>query len=221
MAGQLPSGEGAQHAGVWSTAGLRGSVYGIVSGRSTGGDRVAAACGASPTGQEATMSITRRIHRPIIACVLVAFAITSAAAASAPQQDLRSPDARDAAAGRGTANPPTRSRHKSSPTASARSWRASSARRRITRRCARRRPSSTAAARASPRRRRHRLGRRPHWRREPARTDRARPRGHHDDPASQAPGGPDGDCRLTPNQRSTPTRGRYVPAPRRVDRGNR
>ena len=48
------------------------------------------------------MSITRRIHRPIIACVLVAFAITSAAAASAPQQDLRSPDARDAAAGRGT-----------------------------------------------------------------------------------------------------------------------
>ena len=52
------------------------------------------------------MSITRRIHRPIIACVLVAFAITSAAAASAPQQDLRSPDARDAAAGRGTVNAP-------------------------------------------------------------------------------------------------------------------
>jgi len=51
------------------------------------------------------MSITRRIHRPIIACVLVAFAITSAAAASAPQQDLRSPDARDTAAGRGTVNP--------------------------------------------------------------------------------------------------------------------
>jgi hypothetical protein len=52
------------------------------------------------------MSITRRIHRPIIACVLVAFAITSAAAASAPQQDLRSPDARDAAASRGTVNAP-------------------------------------------------------------------------------------------------------------------
>jgi hypothetical protein len=52
------------------------------------------------------MSITRRIHRPIIACVLVAFAMTSAAAASAPQQDLRSPDARDAAAGRGTVNAP-------------------------------------------------------------------------------------------------------------------
>ena len=52
------------------------------------------------------MSITRRIHRPIIACVLVAFAMTSAAAASAPQQDLRSPDARDATAGRGTANAP-------------------------------------------------------------------------------------------------------------------
>jgi hypothetical protein len=52
------------------------------------------------------MSITRRIHRPIIACVLLAFAITSAATASAPQQDLRSPDARDAAAGRGTVNAP-------------------------------------------------------------------------------------------------------------------
>ena len=75
MAAQLPSSEGAQHAGLWSTAGLRGSVYGVVSGRRTGVDRVAAACGASPTGQEATMSITRRIHRPIIACVLVAFAI--------------------------------------------------------------------------------------------------------------------------------------------------
>jgi hypothetical protein len=49
------------------------------------------------------MSTARRIYRPVIACVLVAFAITSAAAASAPQQDLRSPDARDAAAGRGTA----------------------------------------------------------------------------------------------------------------------
>ena len=52
------------------------------------------------------MSITRRIHRPIIACVLVAVAMTSAAAASAPQQDLRSPDARDAAAGRGTVDAP-------------------------------------------------------------------------------------------------------------------
>ena len=52
------------------------------------------------------MSITRRIHRPIIACVLLTFAMTSAAAASAPQQDLRSPDARDAAAGRGIVNPP-------------------------------------------------------------------------------------------------------------------
>jgi hypothetical protein len=81
-------------------------VYGVVSQCRTGVDRVAAACGASPTGQEATMSITRRIHRPITACVLVAFAMTSAAAASAPQQDLRSPDARDAAAGRGTVNAP-------------------------------------------------------------------------------------------------------------------
>jgi hypothetical protein len=52
------------------------------------------------------MSITRRIHRPTIACVLVAFAITSAAAASTPQQDLRSPDTRDTAAGRSTVNPP-------------------------------------------------------------------------------------------------------------------
>jgi hypothetical protein len=38
--------------------------------------------------------------------VLVAFAMTSAAAASAPQQDLRTPDARDAAAGHGTVNAP-------------------------------------------------------------------------------------------------------------------
>jgi hypothetical protein len=44
------------------------------------------------------MSITRRIHRPIVASVLVALAMTSAAAASAPPQDLRSPDAREAAA---------------------------------------------------------------------------------------------------------------------------
>src|SRR5215217_1474435 len=106
MAGQLPTGEGAQHAGRWSTAGLRGLVYGVVSQCRTGVDRVAAACGASPTGQEATMSITRRIHRPIIAWVLVAFAMTSAAAASAPQQDLRSPDARDAAAVRSSVNVP-------------------------------------------------------------------------------------------------------------------
>jgi hypothetical protein len=52
------------------------------------------------------MSTARRIYRPTIACVLLAFAMTSAAAASAPQQDLRSPDARDAAAGRGTINAP-------------------------------------------------------------------------------------------------------------------
>jgi hypothetical protein len=48
------------------------------------------------------MSTARRICCPTIACVLLAFAITGAAAASAPRQDLRSPDARDAAAGRGT-----------------------------------------------------------------------------------------------------------------------
>ena len=52
------------------------------------------------------MSITRRIYRPIIACVLLTFAMTSTAAASVPQQDLRSPDARDAAAGRGSSNAP-------------------------------------------------------------------------------------------------------------------
>jgi hypothetical protein len=48
------------------------------------------------------MSTARRICCPIIACVLLALAMTGAAAASAPPQDLRSPDARDAAAGRGT-----------------------------------------------------------------------------------------------------------------------
>jgi hypothetical protein len=48
------------------------------------------------------MSTARRIYRPTIACVLLALAMTGAAAASAPQQDLRSPDARGAAAGRGT-----------------------------------------------------------------------------------------------------------------------
>jgi hypothetical protein len=52
------------------------------------------------------MCTARRIYRPIIACVLLTFAITSAAAASAPQQDLRSPDARDAAAGGGSVNVP-------------------------------------------------------------------------------------------------------------------
>ena len=68
----------------------------------------------------------------------------------------------------------------------------------------------TAAARAGPRRRRHRLARRRHRRREPARRDRPRARGRHDDPAAQAPGGPNGDCRLTPSPPSTRTRGRYV-----------
>jgi hypothetical protein len=82
------------------------------------------------TGQEATTSTARRIHGSTIACVLLAFAMTSAATAralhdlrspdardlaqtpgmfetmSAPPQDLRSPDARDAAAGRGTFNAP-------------------------------------------------------------------------------------------------------------------
>ena len=48
------------------------------------------------------MSTARRISRPSIACVLLALAMTGAAAASASQQDLRSPDARDAAADRGT-----------------------------------------------------------------------------------------------------------------------
>ena len=59
--------------------------------------------GAVPTtGQEATMSTARRICCPTIACVLLALAMTGAAAASASRQDLRSPDARDAAAARGT-----------------------------------------------------------------------------------------------------------------------
>ena len=48
------------------------------------------------------MSTARGICCPTIACVLLALATTGAAAASAPQQDLRSPDARDAAAGGGT-----------------------------------------------------------------------------------------------------------------------
>ena len=48
------------------------------------------------------MSTARGICCPTIACVLLALATTGAAAASAPQQDLRSPDARDTAAGRGT-----------------------------------------------------------------------------------------------------------------------
>ena len=165
------------------------------------------------------MSITRRIHRPIIACVLIAFAMTSAAAASAPQQDLRSPDAHDAAAGRGTVNAPDaitsqvftdRQRaivagFKRSPSYHAGAARGGDRR-------------QTAAARAGPRRRRHRLGRRRHRRREPARTDRARARGHRDDPASQAPGGPDGDCRLTPRTKDRRERGAGTsPAPRRAD----
>jgi hypothetical protein len=86
---------------------------------------------AVPTiGQEATMSTARRIYCSTIACVLLAFAITGAATARPLQdlrspdardaaqtpgmsettfaraQDLRSPDARDAAAGRGTFNAP-------------------------------------------------------------------------------------------------------------------
>ena len=48
------------------------------------------------------MSTARRIYRPTIACVLLPLPMTGAAAPSPPQQDLRSPDARDAAAGRGT-----------------------------------------------------------------------------------------------------------------------
>ena len=95
------------------------------------------------------MSITRRIHRPIIACVLVAFAMTSAAAASAPQQDLRSPDARDAAAGRGTVNAPDAITSQVFTDRQRAIVEGSSARRRITRRGARRRPSSN---RRSPRR---------------------------------------------------------------------
>jgi hypothetical protein len=194
---------------------------GVVSERRTGADRVAAACGASPTGQEATMSITRRIHCPIITCVLVAFAMTSAAAASATAGPSQSRRARRRSGPRHRQRP-RRDHVTSLHRPPARDQRGLQALAVVSRGAARggdRR--QTAAARASPRRRRHRPGRRRHRRREPARTDRARPRGHHDDPASQAPGGPDGDCRLTPNQRSTPTRGRYVPAPRRVDQGNR
>ena len=48
------------------------------------------------------MSTARRICCPTIACLLLALAMTGAAAASASQQDLRSPDARDTAAGRGS-----------------------------------------------------------------------------------------------------------------------
>jgi hypothetical protein len=48
------------------------------------------------TGQEATTSTARRIHGSTIACVLLAFAMTTAATAK-PLQDHRSPDARDAA----------------------------------------------------------------------------------------------------------------------------
>jgi hypothetical protein len=52
------------------------------------------------------MSTARRIFCPTIACLLLALAMTGAAAASAPRQDLRSPDARDAAAGPGSFNRP-------------------------------------------------------------------------------------------------------------------
>jgi hypothetical protein len=48
------------------------------------------------------MSTARRICCPTIACVLLALTMTGAAAASALRQDLRSPDARDAAGARGT-----------------------------------------------------------------------------------------------------------------------
>jgi len=48
------------------------------------------------TGQEATTSTARRIHGSTIACVLLAFAMTTAATAK-PLQDHRSPDARDTA----------------------------------------------------------------------------------------------------------------------------
>jgi hypothetical protein len=48
------------------------------------------------TGQEATTSTARRIHGSTIACVLRAFAMTTAATAK-PLQDHRSPDARDTA----------------------------------------------------------------------------------------------------------------------------
>jgi len=65
------------------------------------------------TGQEATTSTARRIHGSTIACVLLAFAMTTAATAK-PLQDHRSPDARDTAQTSGmsetTSEPPQDSR---------------------------------------------------------------------------------------------------------------
>ena len=177
--------------------------------------------GALPTGQEATMSTQKPPHSApnhrVRAGRLRDDQRGRRERATAGHSQSRRPRRRGGAAAPLT--PPTRSRHKSSPSASARSWRAS-----------KRSPSyhealreaatvvKPAAARAGPRRRRHRLGRRRHRRREPARRDRARARGRRDDPASQAPGGPGGDCRLTPRTKDRRERGADTsPAPRLVD----
>jgi hypothetical protein len=187
------------------------------------------------------MSTARRIYCSTIACVLLAFAMTSAATARA-LQDLRSPDARDAAQTPGmsetTSAPPQDLR---SPDARRRGGPRHRQRPRRDLATSLHRPAAcgcgtlqafavisggaarghdgrqTAAAHARPLRRRHRLGRRRHWRREPARRDRPRARGRHHDPAAQAPGAPDGDCRLTPRAQHRRERGAGMsgPAPRR------
>lgn len=187
------------------------------------------------------MSTARRIYCSTIACVLLAFAMTSAATARA-LQDLRSPTLatrrrrpacpRDVRAAAGPAFP-GRARRRGGPRHLQRPRRdlATSLHRPAARGCgtlqafavisggaARARDGrQTAAAHARPLRRRHRLGRRWHWRREPARRDRPRARGRHDDPAAQAPGAPNGDCRLTPRAQHRRERGAGMsgPAPRR------
>jgi hypothetical protein len=184
------------------------------------------------------MSTARRIYGSTIACVLLAFAMTSAATARALQDhrspDARdaaqtpgmsettspaaagpaSPDARDAATDPGTFNAPRRDLAKSSPTGSVRSWNASSTRRHRSGRAPRGRDGrQTAAAHARPLQPRHRLGRRRHRRRKPARRDRPRVCGRHDDPAAQAPQTPNGDCPLTARAQHRRERGAGMRGP--------
>jgi hypothetical protein len=164
------------------------------------------------------MSTARRICSPTIAGVLLALAMTGAAAASASQQDLRSPDARDAAAGRGTFT----SRDVNSPqmftdrqrVVVTRFKRSPSYQQALREAITAVKPPQPAPVRADD-------GidwqRRWHRRREPTRRDRPRARGRHDDPAAQAPGAPNGDCRLTPRAHHRRERGAGMssPAPRR------
>jgi hypothetical protein len=51
----------------------------------------------STTGQEATVLTTSQIHRIALACAIGCALMGPASATAAPRQDLRSPDARDAA----------------------------------------------------------------------------------------------------------------------------